>query len=148
MTQEEFGRRVGLLLGKVWSRSTVSVAEKGGRAWTGDEIFAASEVLDTRPARLLVSPMAGGLELASGATLGTSGLADFGIADDSLSKLWEALDQARRSNDVGGRALKSALDQVTTLIASSEMSSMHSDRGSPALGESPLNPPPAPEGEQ
>jgi transcriptional regulator with XRE-family HTH domain len=57
MTQEEFGRLVGRLVGRNWSRSTVSVAEKGGRAWTAAELVAASAVLRATVGDLLRPPL-------------------------------------------------------------------------------------------
>jgi 8-oxo-dGTP diphosphatase len=70
MTQEEFGRQIGLLLGKAWSRSTVSVAENGKRAFTAAELVAIAHVLDTSASRLFMPP-AGVREISmpSGATL-------------------------------------------------------------------------------
>lgn len=56
MTQEAFGREVGLWLGKPWSRSTVSVAENGKRAFTAAELVAIAHVLQTSPTYLLAPP--------------------------------------------------------------------------------------------
>jgi 8-oxo-dGTP pyrophosphatase MutT (NUDIX family) len=70
MTQEEFGRQVGHWLGKPWSRSTVSVAENGRRAFTAAELAVIAHVLDTSPAYLFTPPAGiGEIKTPSGATL-------------------------------------------------------------------------------
>jgi transcriptional regulator with XRE-family HTH domain len=56
MTQEEFGRRVGQLLGRPWSRSTVSVAEKGDRAWAAADLVAVAIVLQATVGELFRPP--------------------------------------------------------------------------------------------
>ena len=69
MTQDEFGRRLGHWLGRPWSRSTVSVAESGRRAFTAAELVAIAHVLDTNPAYLLTPPAGiGEVSMPSGAT--------------------------------------------------------------------------------
>jgi 8-oxo-dGTP diphosphatase len=69
MTQDEFGRRLGHWLGRAWSRSTVSVAESGKRAFTAAELVAIAHVLDTTPAYLLTPPAGiGEVSMPSGAT--------------------------------------------------------------------------------
>lgn len=52
LSQAELGERLGEKLGRAWSRQAVSVAEKGGRAFTAAELVAISEVLDTTIADL------------------------------------------------------------------------------------------------
>jgi 8-oxo-dGTP diphosphatase len=70
MTQEEFGREVGRWLGKAWSRSTVSVAENGKRAFTAAELVAIAHVLQTSPTYLLAPPAGiSEITMPSGATV-------------------------------------------------------------------------------
>jgi 8-oxo-dGTP pyrophosphatase MutT (NUDIX family)/transcriptional regulator with XRE-family HTH domain len=70
MTQEEYGRQIGHWLGKPWSRSTVSVAESGKRAFTAAELVAIAHVLDTSPAHLLTPPAGiGEIDMPSGASV-------------------------------------------------------------------------------
>lgn len=56
LTQEQVGQRLGQLLGKPWSRQSVSVAEQGGRAFTASEIAAIAYVLNTSVSRLFTPP--------------------------------------------------------------------------------------------
>ena len=70
MTQETFGREVGHWLGKPWSRSTVSVAENGKRAFTAAELVAIAHVLQTSPTYLLAPPAGvDEITMPSGATV-------------------------------------------------------------------------------
>ena len=70
MTQETFGREVGRWLGKPWSRSTVSVAENGKRAFTAAELVAIAHVLQTSPTYLLAPPAGvDEITMPSGATV-------------------------------------------------------------------------------
>ncbi len=70
ITQEAFGREVGLWLGKPWSRSTVSVAENGKRAFTAAELVAIAHVLQTSPTYLLAPPAGiDEITMPSGATV-------------------------------------------------------------------------------
>lgn len=70
MTQEEFGRRVGQLLGRPWSRSTVSVAEKGDRAWAAADLVTVAIVLQTTVGDLLRPPLQeAGVELGGEQTV-------------------------------------------------------------------------------
>jgi hypothetical protein len=67
MTHEDFGRRLEPYLGKAWSRSAVSVALSGGRAWTAAELVATAIVIGTTPGRLLTPPLdAATIEMPSG----------------------------------------------------------------------------------
>ena len=56
MTQEQFGQKLGELLGRPWSRQAVSAAERGGRAFTAAELVAASHVLSTSAGWLMTPP--------------------------------------------------------------------------------------------
>ncbi len=70
MTQEGFGRELGHWLGKPWSRSTVSVAENGKRAFTAAELVAIAHVLRTSPTYLLTPPAGiSEIRMPSGATV-------------------------------------------------------------------------------
>ena len=88
MTQEEFGRRLGHWLGKPWSRSTVSVAENGKRAFTAAELVFIANALDVRPAQLLAPPMdLSEVEAPSGATLSTRSIAHLSVGPTIVDKL-------------------------------------------------------------
>jgi transcriptional regulator with XRE-family HTH domain len=94
LTQEEFGRRLGELLGRPWSRSTVSVAENGRRAFTAAELVAIASVLETSPAGLLTPPPGESeVELPGGARLDTRGMTDFGAATKMLHDTLEDVAQ-------------------------------------------------------
>lgn len=56
LTQEEVGKRVGIWLGREWSRQAVSAAEKGKRAFTAAELIAVAAALGTSIGRLLYAP--------------------------------------------------------------------------------------------
>ncbi len=70
LTQEQFGQRLGQLLGRAWSRQAVSAAEAGGRQFTAAELVAIAHVLGTTVPRLLTPPVAvREVELPSGVKL-------------------------------------------------------------------------------
>jgi 8-oxo-dGTP pyrophosphatase MutT (NUDIX family)/transcriptional regulator with XRE-family HTH domain len=75
MSQDEFGRALGPLLGKPWSRQTVSMAEQGSRAWVASDLLAVAVVLQTTVGELLRPPLGetavdlGGPESVPGDTL-------------------------------------------------------------------------------
>lgn len=58
LTQEQVGERLGELLGKPWSRQSVSLAEQGRRAFTAVEIAAIAYVVNTSVSRLFTPPAA------------------------------------------------------------------------------------------
>lgn len=149
MSQAEFGQRLAHWLGRPWTRQAVSAAEQGKRAFTAAELFAIAHVLDTRPARLLAPPInVGKLEFPSGATLASRPVIDTGMTDKYLEQIWDELAQVLEGTDKAHKAAKRAQDKLTTVIGISEMSTMHSDQGSPALVEFTMKPPERPEGEQ
>ncbi len=118
LTQDEFGRRLGRWLGKPWSRSTVSVAENGKRAFTAAELVAIAHVLDTGPAYLLAPPAGiGEIRMPSGATFPKDKLfaevvatqrEDWNLAaiEETLGLLDEALTR--------GKELRQDLDNLIT----------------------------------
>lgn len=55
-TQEEFGMRIKPYVGAQWSRATVSAAEKGGRAWTANEVAAVAEIFGASVGELFELP--------------------------------------------------------------------------------------------
>lgn len=119
MTQEEFGERVGHWLGKPWSRSTVSVAENGKRAFTGDELYAIACVLDTSPSRLLTPPY--GVKefvMPSGATMPAQlAFRNPGIVEGYLSAMRDDYAEALSSNDQAGKALRRFGDSFDTVAS-------------------------------
>lgn len=79
-------------LDKEWSGKTVSVAEKGGRAFTAAEVVALADVLGVTVARLFEPPAGVSPSVREGKTLGRSALV--GHADTSpegLARLTERL---------------------------------------------------------
>lgn len=74
--------------------------------------------------------------MPAGATLSTREAApDMGIADPYLSQMWDDLAHGKRLRNEAskmlaelGKALDSLEDKLTTVIAASEVSTMHSDR--------------------
>lgn len=56
VSQSEFGRRLGLLLGKDWSRQAVWMAESGNRAFTAAELVAIAHVLNVPVGQLFDPP--------------------------------------------------------------------------------------------
>jgi hypothetical protein len=54
MTAEEFGRRIGEILGKPWPRQMVYLMEKGGRSCTAEDVIAMAMVLDVPIADLFI----------------------------------------------------------------------------------------------
>ena len=103
MTQQDFGQQLTPYFGKPWSRSTVSVAESGGRAFTAAELVAISRVLGTTAGRLL-TPLAAtaSVEFPGGEEVPASALSaalvpltgrdrPFDQSQDSLVALMDAL---------------------------------------------------------
>ena len=97
MTAADFGRELGAWLGKPWSRSTVSVAENGNRAFTAAELVAIAHVLRTSPTHLLTPPAGiGEIQMPSGATVNrdslfalvTSGRISTSPMPSTISKSW------------------------------------------------------------
>ncbi|MDJ0027481.1 helix-turn-helix transcriptional regulator [Gordonia alkanivorans] len=56
VSQSEFGRRLGELLGKDWSRQAVWMAESGNRAFTAAELVAIAHVLNVPVGQLFDPP--------------------------------------------------------------------------------------------
>jgi transcriptional regulator with XRE-family HTH domain len=114
MTQEEFGRQLGHWLGKPWSRSTVSVAENGRRAFTAAEIVAIALVLDTSPSRLFMPPAEPGeIRMPSGANLPARPLPLIRLPEDlNFAAIEETLrllkESAARSQEAADRSQEEA----------------------------------------
>jgi len=129
MTQKEFGRRVGQLLGKAWSRSTVSVAENGSRAWAAADLVAVAMVLQVTVGDLLIPPIEeAAVDLGGPQAVPKSRLSDavtaHGREDLNLAAIRETLsllaDTANRSQADGNRILEIARDldvQITQRVA-------------------------------
>jgi 8-oxo-dGTP pyrophosphatase MutT (NUDIX family) len=124
MTQEEFGRDLGPLLGKPWSRQTVSMAEQGIRAWAAADLLAVALVLHTTVGDLLRPPIGetvvdlGGPypvpKDALASAIRTLAREDLNLAaiDETLDLLSDSL---ARSQEDNARAVKAAQD-LDTLI--------------------------------
>jgi transcriptional regulator with XRE-family HTH domain len=56
LTGEQFGRRLGALLGREWARQSVSAAEQGHRAFTAAEVFAIATLLGVKVGALFAPP--------------------------------------------------------------------------------------------
>jgi transcriptional regulator with XRE-family HTH domain len=139
MTQEDLGLRVGNLLGRAWSRQTVSAAEKGRRAFTAAELLAIAHVLETRAPRLLTPPLElAEIELPGGAKLSTRTIADFGVTDKLLGDLHDDYVRAvtlANENNIRSwelvQAIKAIGDKVVTAIGAAEVATMHSEKKGP-----------------
>jgi hypothetical protein len=57
MTAEEFGNRIGEILGKPWPRQMVYLLEQGGRSCTAEDVIAMALVLDVPIADLFIPSM-------------------------------------------------------------------------------------------
>jgi len=68
MRQEQFGAALEPLLGRGWSRQSVSLAEQGGRAFTAAELVAISRVLGVSVGKLL-TPKTRSVTMPSGREL-------------------------------------------------------------------------------
>lgn len=67
LSQEDFGKFMGVLLSKPWPRQTVSVAEQGKRQFTPTELVACSQVLGIAVERLFSVPAdVASIEMPSG----------------------------------------------------------------------------------
>jgi len=109
MTQEEFGREVGRWLGKAWSRSTVSVAENGKRAFTAAELVAIAHVLQTSPTYLLAPPAGiSEITMPSGATVNRDLLFSLVVTTPDSDVNLAAAEQALRA--LTERAVRSQED--------------------------------------
>jgi hypothetical protein len=56
MTAEQFGERIGEILGKAWPRQTVYLMEQGERRLAAEEVVAIADVLDVSVADLFTPP--------------------------------------------------------------------------------------------
>lgn len=114
MTHREFGERMGRYLGKPWSRSAVSVALKGDRAWTASEILAAAAILMVTPGNLL-SPQDDlePIEFPSGETLTRDELASiYGPERLALNSLAAHLGQVA----AGTQSSLATLNEIQQLL--------------------------------
>lgn len=102
-TQQELGESLEPLLGKRWTRQSVSAAEQGDRAFTAIDIVAIAYVTGVSPAYLLdLPPEADGLTLPTGGTLSREDLrqaAATGGHSAGVSALESALADLIRSTD-------------------------------------------------
>lgn len=57
LTQEQAGQRIGRLLGREWSRSSMSIAEDGGRNFGAAELVAIAAALETSIDALFRPPL-------------------------------------------------------------------------------------------
>lgn len=129
LTQEQFGQELAPYLGKAWSRSTVSVAESGGRAFTAAELVAIALVLETRAARLITPGVdVRSIEFPSRLSLPAGAVAPItGPADQQLASVWADLQQALKSTEDTNSAVRSAAEKLFKLIAMADLATMDSD---------------------
>lgn len=67
LTQQQLAERMEPLLGKTWTRQTVSAAEQGNRSFTATDLYALAHALGTWPSRLLFPPQGvTGVEMPTG----------------------------------------------------------------------------------
>jgi transcriptional regulator with XRE-family HTH domain len=131
MSQAEFGRSVGDVLGKPWPRQAVSAAELGKRSLGVTEIVVIANVLQTRPGRLLMPPVGvAELEMPGGAKLPAHAWGpDVGINDRFLSQMYDEAAHVDSTTSQATKGAKVLMDMLTTLIAANEVATIE-------LGES------------
>jgi len=124
MTQEQLGRKLGELLGKAWSRQTVSAAEQGKRAFTAAELVAIAHALGTSVGRLLTPPPGvGSVVLPGGAEVSRADLVAavlpllsaeraFGETYDTVGRLAQHLDQVTKGAVSLGGDLSLLTEQI------------------------------------
>ena len=95
MKQQQLGNLLEPLLGKAWHRQTVSLAEKGQRAYTAVELYALAEVLETTVGHLLLPTIeVQQVEMPSGEMRSHAELCRLVVADrggDHMSVAMEAI---------------------------------------------------------
>ncbi|KDE14928.1 hypothetical protein N505_0102130 [Rhodococcus aetherivorans] len=121
MRQEQFGAALAPLLGKAWSRQSVSLAEQGGRAFTAAELVAISRVLGVSVGKLL-SPKTPTVTMPSGQDIKAKELGwaldleGAEIPPASLAAIGDMLDTAMAAHERGLEELRTtqvALDAAT-----------------------------------
>ncbi len=132
LTQEEFGRKLYPFLSKPWSRSTVSVAEGGGRAFTAGELLAIAHVLNVRVPRLLTPPIeVGRIEFPGGVELPSRMTTEMGLADAQLAAMWEDLARVRGGLDQASDAAKSLEQRLTAALLAAQAATVDTPDGQP-----------------
>lgn len=122
-SQAELGERIAPTIGKVWTRQTVSAAEKGGRAFTAGEITALAVTLETGIARLFNANLADErITLPSGNEIDRADMPVLGGASDATSvnlpEIAEAAAILADSNDLVvqlGHEAQERLDRMVSL---------------------------------
>jgi transcriptional regulator with XRE-family HTH domain len=131
-TQEEFGLKLKPLLGRAWSRSTVSVAESGGRAFTAGELLAIAHTLNVRVPRLLTPPIeVGMIEYPSGVELPSRMTTEMGVADAQLAAAWQDLAHAVSGTDRAREALKSLEQKLNVALLAAHAATVDTPDGKP-----------------
>lgn len=100
-SQAELGQELARYLGKPWSRQTVSVAEKGGRAFIAAELAALAHLLEVPIEGFFKPPPdTQGIEITEGVVIDRTDLAERTLPADltaeARSDMQEVLSQLRR----------------------------------------------------
>jgi len=112
MSQEEFGRAIGPLLGKPWARQAVSNAELGNRAFTAAELVAVAAVTGVSVARLLTPPPdVAQVEMPTGQLIDRAVIADEHVPGDPVAL--REIATAARSVEVAAMSAQATVDRVT-----------------------------------
>lgn len=116
LSQAELGQQLARYLGKPWSRQTVSVAEKGGRAFIAAELAALAHLLEVPVEGFFKPPPdVQGIEITEGVVIDRQAFAETTLPADltaeALSDMQEVLAQARKRTTAMRRALD-GLDQL------------------------------------
>ncbi|MCX2965592.1 helix-turn-helix domain-containing protein [Gordonia aquimaris] len=145
VSQTEFGRRLGPLLGKEWSRQAVWMAESGKRAFTAVELVAIAHVLRTPVSSLMLPPGdVEGIDMPTGATIDASEFAVTNRFTDLpehlrqrtfhlYSQVSKAADQMKKIREIAGWGvddIDGGVETVAALIALfDEGNRHHEDEG-------------------
>lgn len=109
MSQAELGEKVGVLLGSAWSRSTVSQAEAGKRAFVAAEIVALAQIFNRSIPDLYRRYDFGDIAISDDFVMSRTDLLRHTLAMDpgDLSKLiFHAVDQLDEAHTTTVRAIE------------------------------------------
>jgi len=123
MTQVELGERIGRYLGKLWSRQSVSSAEKGGRAFTAVELLVIAIELGVPLTTLFVpDPSTGeaGIETPGGAVIPAEQVVRHATPDPEQQALVEQFESASRHAIGNRREIEELKKQVAQLSQATE----------------------------
>lgn len=120
ISQAELGQELSRYLGKPWSRQTVSVAEKGGRAFIAAEVAALADLLRVPIEGFFKPPPdVQGIEITEGVVIDRQAFAESTLPADltaeARSDMQEVLSQLRRLDAADDRSRAKRQQLHTTL---------------------------------